>query len=156
MKAVLSDDCSRHRARGLSGTIEIALPPEQAFELFTPSGERAWAPGWDPEFPSPCPDETEPGTVFRTEHGRMVSIWAVCSCDPGRSIGYVVTTPGRRCGLVRVNCQASSSGTQATVTYDLTSLCPEADVELEQFADDYPSFMAHWEHAIATAIGRDI
>jgi hypothetical protein len=33
------------RAR-LSGTVEIALPPGQAFALFTPTGERAWAPGW--------------------------------------------------------------------------------------------------------------
>jgi hypothetical protein len=40
--------CSRVR---LTGQIDVALPPPRAFTLFTPSGERAWAEGWDPGFP---------------------------------------------------------------------------------------------------------
>jgi hypothetical protein len=135
----------------LTGTIEIALAPGQAFTLFTPTGERAWAPGWDPQFPSPGTDETEPGTVFRTDHGDKQSIWAVFHRDPGKSIGYVVTTPGERCGLVTVNCQPTPNGTKATVVYDLTSLSPDADAELELFAANYPSFLSHWQHAIAWA-----
>jgi hypothetical protein len=148
------------RAR-LTGTIEIALPPGQAFTLFTPNGERAWAHGWDPQFPSPGPNETEPGTVFltdhgsRSDHGDRASIWTVSHCVPGKSIGYVVTTPGLRCGLVTVTCRPSAAGTQATVSYDLTSLCPGADGELDRFAAGYPSFLAHWQHAIAKATERD-
>ena len=53
----------------LTGRIEVNLPPDQAFLLFTPSGERTWAHGWDPSFPSPSPDETGLGSVFRTAHG---------------------------------------------------------------------------------------
>lgn len=142
------------RAR-LSGTVEIALPPGQAFALFTPTGERAWAPGWDPRFPSPGTDETEPGTVFRIDHGERESIWAVSHCDPGKTIGYVVTTPGERCGLISVTCRPSSAGTTATVRYDLTSLSPEADAELGRFVEGYPSFLGHWEYAIAKAMHAD-
>ena len=142
------------RAR-LTGTIEIALPPGRAFTLFTPTGERAWARGWDPQFPSPGTDETEAGTVFRTDHGGKASIWAVFHCDPGRSIGYAVTTPGERCGLVTVTCRPFGDGTEATVSYDLTSLTPGADTDLELFAAGYPSFLAHWEHAIANAMPGD-
>jgi hypothetical protein len=142
------------RAR-LSGTVEIALPPVQAFTFFTPTGERAWAHGWDPQFPNPGTDETEPGTVFRIDHGERASIWAVSHCDPGKSIGYVVTTPGERCGLINVSCRPSAAGTTATVSYDLTSLSPEADAELELFVAGYPSFLRHWEYAIAKATRGD-
>ncbi len=138
------------RAR-LVGTVEIALPPGQAFTLFTPSGERAWAHGWDPEVPSPGVDETEPGTVFRTGHVDKPSIWAVFHCEPGKSIGYVVTTPGERCGLVSVTCRPSAAGTTATVIYDLTSLSPASDADLGIFAYGYTSFLGHWEQAIAKA-----
>jgi hypothetical protein len=159
-----ADDPTPTKRARLTGTIEIALSPRLAFTLFTPSGERAWAHGWDPQFPSPGSDETEPGTVFLTDHGDKafltdhgdkVSIWTVFDCDPGKSIGYAVTTPGQRCGLVTVACRPSAGGTQATVSYDLTALKPGADAELDKFAAGYPSFLEHWEHAIAKATQRE-
>ena len=141
--------CRRVR---LIGTVEIALPAEQAFLMFTPSGERTWAHGWDPSFPSPSADETEPGTVFRTIHGSQESIWTVARCELGHSIGYAVATPEVSCGLVTVTCEPSPSGTKATVSYDLTALRSEANAELDRFATNYPSFLTHWECCIAEAI----
>lgn len=32
----------------LSGSFRLPAAPEVAMPLFTASGERAWAPGWDP------------------------------------------------------------------------------------------------------------
>lgn len=144
--------CSRVR---LVGTIEIALPPEQAFMLFTPSGERAWAHGWDPSFPVPVTDETEPGTVFLTLHGQRESIWTVVRCTPGRLIAYSVVTPEERCGLVTVGCEASRAGTAATVSYDLSSLRVESNPDLEQFAAGYRSFLSHWESSIGKSIDEN-
>ncbi len=71
--------CTRVR---LTGSIDVGLPPVQAFTLFTPTGERAWAHGWDPEFPSPAADDTEPGVVFRTRHGDRVTTWTVTGSEP--------------------------------------------------------------------------
>ncbi|MGA2805326.1 MAG: SRPBCC family protein [Acidimicrobiales bacterium] len=139
----------------LTGTVEIALPPEQAFTMFTPSGERTWAHGWDPRFPSPGADETEPGTVFQTEHGGRESVWIVARCDRGKSISYVTTTPGERCGLVTVTCEPSANGTRATVSYDLTALSPGAEGKLGRFATSYPSFLGHWESSIARAMSAE-
>jgi hypothetical protein len=34
------------------GIVRVALPPERALRYFTPEGERAWAPGWDPAYPA--------------------------------------------------------------------------------------------------------
>ena len=141
--------CRRVR---LTGTVEVALPAEQAFVMFTPSGERTWAQGWDPSFASPGTDETDPGTVFRTVHRGRESIWTVVRCEVGHSIEYAVATPQERCGLVTVTCEASPNGTKATVSYDLTTLSSEANAELDRFATNYPSFLAHWERSIAEAI----
>ena len=52
----------------LVGSVRVALAPADAFALFTPSGERRWAAGWDPWFPVVAEDETAPGTVFTTDH----------------------------------------------------------------------------------------
>jgi len=136
----------------LTGTVEIALPPEQAFTMFTPSGERTWSHGWDPRFPSPAADETEPGTVFQTDHGGRESTWIVTRCDHGQSIQYVTTTAGERCGIVTVACEPSANGTKATVSYDFTALSHAAEAELGRFAMGFPSFLGHWESSIARAM----
>ena len=63
--------------RRLSKRIRVALPAEEAFRLFTPRGECEWAPGWDPTFPAPTDDDSEPGTVFQIDaHGHR-GTWLV-------------------------------------------------------------------------------
>lgn len=80
-----------HRVR-LRGTVAVQVPPAEAIELFTPSGERRWAEGWDPSFPAPVADETEPGTVFETDaHGSLT--WVVVDRENGRRMRYAVVAP---------------------------------------------------------------
>jgi hypothetical protein len=142
--------CKRVR---LTGTIRVPLPPKHAITLFTPTGERAWAAGWDPRFPSPVTDDTEPGTVFQTNHACRHSTWTVTRHDPGTTIQYATTTPGDRAGLVTVACTPGEDDTTtATVSYDLTTLAPQANADLDRFAAHYPSFLDQWQQAIAQAI----
>ncbi len=136
----------------LTGTIEVGLPPEQAFDLFTPTGERAWSEGWDPRFPAPVADETAPGTVFTTDHGGRTTIWTVVRREAGTAITYSRTTPGDRAGLVSVALQPSAGGSTVTVGYDLTALAPESDHALREFAHHYPAFLAEWRHAITVLL----
>ena len=133
----------------LTGSIRVGLPPEEAFGLFTPNGERAWAHGWAPEFPSPAADDSEPGTAFVTRHGGQTAIWTVAGREPGRSIRYVSTVPGRRTGLITVTCTEADGGSAVTVSYDLTALDSSARADLRRFAGEYPEFLAHWERALA-------
>ena len=137
--------CERIR---VTGTIELALPPDQAFELFTPSGERAWAEGWDPRFPCPTEEETEPGTVFTTDHGEQRTVWTVVHREGHSAIAYSRTTPGDRAGLVSVALQPSTAGSRVTVGYDLTALEPSANRALKEFAHHYPAFLREWQAAI--------
>ncbi|EQD37692.1 hypothetical protein B1B_16027, partial [mine drainage metagenome] len=120
------------------------FPLQEAVPLFTPMGERLWAQGWDPAFPAPAADDSEPGTIFQTDHAGRLSIWTVIHRNPGGAMGYATTTPGDRAGTVAVSCQPMGSGTRVTVSYDLTALTPTANDELTRFAMDYPDFLAHW------------
>jgi hypothetical protein len=141
-----------HRRIRLHGTVAVQLPPSEAIELFTPSGERRWARGWNPTFPVPTADETEPGIVFETrEHGPLT--WVVIGRGSGDSIKYAVVAPGLRAGTIEVACADDGNGsTVATVTYDMTALTEDGDLWLAEFAAEYDAYLDHWYHAITTAI----
>ncbi len=154
--ATESRDSSRQRVR-LEGAFPVAVAPDEALRLFTPSGERLWAPGWDPEFPAASGDETEPGTVFLTSHhGRNVT-WVVVAREPGRSVSYANMSENIRASLVQVVCEAATDGTSiAHVTYDVTALSAGADEELATFAAGYGSFLESWRTAIDAVLARDV
>ena len=141
------------RAR-LSGSVRLPPGYEAALFLFTPRGERLWADGWDPQFPAPADDDTQPGTVFETAHGPQRTTWVVCAREPGRSVRYARIAHGRDAGTVTVSLDdgtAPGESRVATVEYDLTALSAEAAAELGRFAAGYPQFLRHWEEAIAAA-----
>lgn len=143
------------RAR-CSGTVRVPPGIAAPLDLFTPEGERAWAAGWDPSYPAPAGDGSEPGTVFLTGHGPHLGTWIVASRDPGRSIRYSRVIAGQHAGTVTVTLDSSdpASGTQVTVSYDLTALSEPGAAHLAEFAANYPQFLASWEQAIAQELTR--
>jgi hypothetical protein len=129
----------------LSGTVEVPLPPDEALALFTPAGERAWAPGWDPVYPAE--EDTSPGTAFVTHEGR--AFWVIVDRTPV-SMRYARITPGVHAGTVEVRCEPSGEATRAHVTYDLTGLTDP--ITVDQFAEDFPAMLAEWERLIAASL----
>jgi len=121
------------------GALTVPLAPAEAVHLFTPEGERAWAPGWDPAHASE--------TVFTTDH-HAHTIWVITD-ETTTTRRYVCVTPGVHAGTVEVRCEADGEQTRAHVTYDLAALGPEAD--LEAFAARYDAMLAEWERLIAEA-----
>ena len=139
----------------LEGSVRVALALADAFALFTPSGERRWAVGWDPWFPAPPEDETQPGTVFVTAHDDVTTTWVAVARDRPRSIAYANVSEAGRGALVQVSCAPEPDGTTtATVTYDITALNDSGAAWLDEFAAGYPQYLEHWEHAIAAALAR--
>ena len=121
-----------------SHTLRVPLPVERALHLFTPVGERAWAPGWDPVFPAgETGDGAAPGIVFLTGE----SVWIVVDREP-RRLRYVRVTPGVRAGTVEVRLRADGPHTLADVTYETTALGDEP----------FDPEIAHWEEAIRAAL----
>jgi len=135
--------------RRLTGHIKVALPPAEAFRLFTPRGEQDWAHGWHPRFPAPTPDDAEPGTVFETSAHGQHTIWLVTGREAGKRISYARLTPGDQAGTVTVTVSPAGEHSEVEVTYELTGLTSLADHKLTEFADGYPAYLRSWEDAIA-------
>lgn len=154
LKQDAADPAPVHRAR-LSGSVRLPPGCQAALFLFTPRGEKLWAEGWDPQFPAPAGDDTEPGTVFETGHGQQRTTWVVCAREPGRSVRYARVVHGQNAGTVTVTLDDAAppgESRAATVDYDLTALSGEAAVDLARFAAHYPQYLQHWEQAIAAAL----
>jgi hypothetical protein len=135
--------------RRLTGRIQVALPPGEAFRLFTPRGEQDWVHGWHPRFPAPAADDTVPGTVFETSAHGQHTTWLVTDCQPGKRISYARVTPGDQAGTVAVTISAIGQHSEVEVTYQLTALTGPAGHKLRDFADGYPAYLQSWQDAIA-------
>lgn len=139
----------------MTGSLEVALPPDQAFELFTPRGEESWTPGWTPRFPVNTDDDSAPGTVFQTTSAGSVTTWVVVRRTKGRHLKYARVVHGRNAGTVDVRLEPGKKrSTLITVTYDLTSLTDEGGRAIHSFASSYKDFLASWEKAIAHLLER--
>ncbi len=137
----------------LTGRITVALPPVDAFRLFTPRGEQEWMPGWQPRLPAEPTDDTVPGTVFETDADGMTTIWVVVDRVVGRWIRYARIVPGSMASTVTVALDEVGGQSEVTVTYELTALSDVGRLRLREFATADPAFMASWQEAIAASVG---
>ena len=135
-----------------SATIRLDAPPERVFPLFTPLGERAWVPGWEPRFVWPADGAARTGAVFTTQaKGEPETLWTITHHDPEHlHVVYARTTPGVRAGRVEVRCAPAGDGrTDAEVTYTFTALSPRGNDLLQGLTEDgYRRFIAGWQTAI--------
>ena len=122
---------------------------DQTLTLFTPEGERAWAPGWDPGYPA-ARRTRGPGAVFETAHGEHTTTWVMTDDDPS-GVRYARVTPGLAAGTVAVAITgpADGGGTRVSVTYDLTALSEHGVAWLAEFEAGYDAEIAGWETLIA-------
>jgi len=130
---------------------EVARDAAEAFPLFTPEGERAWAEGWEPRYAWPADGRTERGMVFTTEHGGEHTIWTLTRYDPESFVvEYVRDTPGSRTGEVRVKCAPlSERRTRVEVTYVLTALSEAGKAKLAELDEArFRGFVERWREAI--------
>ncbi len=136
----------------LSDRIHVALPAEEAFQLFTPRGECEWARGWDPTFPAPTSDDSEPGTVFETDAHDKRAIWLVTDRVWGRRIAYAQVMPGERAGTITITLETTEGGSEVEVVYELTPLSETGAHHVEQFAGRYCDYLRSWQDAIAACL----
>jgi hypothetical protein len=140
-----------------TGRVAVATSAELAFDLFTPLGERRWAPGWEPRFHHPADGAPRVGATFTTrgEDGRE-TIWMILDWVPAaRRVRYARVTPGLKTGTVEVALAPAPGGsTVATVTYDLVALSPEGAADLATWTESwYAGYLREWEEQIAAALG---
>jgi hypothetical protein len=102
------------------GTLRVALPPVPALRFFTPEGERACPPGWDPAYPASPEDDTALSTVSVTHANGYDTVWVVVErSEP--SMRHTHLAPDVQAGTVHVECLLDGQATRAENTYDLTA-----------------------------------
>ena len=138
----------------VTGRLVVALPPDQAFLLFTPRGEQEWVPQWKPHFAAAVADDTTPGTVFETQAHGPTTTWVVVDSVSGRRIRYARVTPQVDAGTVTVALDDTDGHSEVTVTYELTPLTEAAHAHVEAFAVHFPAFLQSWEEAIAASLAQ--
>lgn len=137
--------------RASSGQFVVELPAAQAIGLFTPEGERAWVPDWNPAYASGEPCEA-PGTVFTTDTGGVYTIWVIIEIDRvANAAAYARVTPGRHAGTVRVRCVDGAQGTSiVTVDYDMSPLDGGDPADLHVYGTvGFNNMMDEWARAVA-------
>lgn len=140
----------------LTGVVVVERPPGEAFELFTPDGERRWADGWNPVWVQPTTPTLTPGSAFRTIHEGEETVWLVVDVDrtSGR-VRYVRHTPGSRIGTVEVRCaHVPGGGTAARVTYEMPALSAAGQERHAELESGYVEMLASWKRDIARALER--
>ena len=136
--------------RTVSGHFTLPIAASEAIGYFTPEGERSWAPGWDPTYPTGEPSE-EPGTVFIIRHGDAESHWVIVGIDrQALTSAYTMVTAGQRAGTINVQCTDQPDGKcRVDVEYRMTALDPERPEVLGHYTDDhFPQMMHHWSEAV--------
>jgi hypothetical protein len=136
-------------------TIEIPIPLDRCFSLFTPLGETRWVPDWAPAFVYPASGEAQEGMVFVTSHGDETTFWTLVDYDPDRHYArYSRVTPGSRSTIVEVRCSAGGDGrTSVTVDYTLTGLSEAGNHVISEFCGDaYRTMIEHWRTLIEQSI----
>jgi len=139
-----------------SHSFVAALPAREAFALFEPEGERAWAQGWDPQYVHPRDGRAEAGMVFTTDHGGENTIWIMTRHEPAAGlVEYVRTTPGSRIATVMVQCAPlGPARTRVTVIYVFTGLTEAGNANIRAMDDArFREFVEGWGRAIS-AVGK--
>jgi hypothetical protein len=140
-----------HRTR--AATLRLDAPPERAFAMFTPLGERAWAQGWDPRFLHPLDGEACEGSVFVTRAGGIETIWTTIAHHPPTRAAYSRVTPGLHAVVVDVRLRPGDDGdTLAGVSYAFTALTPTGNDAVAEMADGFAGWMETWESSINHAL----
>jgi len=137
-----------------SHAFDLPMPCAQAFPLFTPEGERTWAPGWDPKYVYPADGAVQKGMVFVTDADAEETLWLVLRHEPHvGAVEYARITPGNRMAIVRVRCEAIGSGaTRVTVSYEYTGLSEAGNAYVQSMDEaSYRAFIDSWGEAIRQA-----
>lgn len=134
-------------------SFHLDAPLARVVPLFTALGEKAWAPGWEPEVLS---GQEERGSVFRTSRDGRETTWIVVDYRPSQGrASYARLAHGSNMGLVDVQCSpAAGGGTDVSVRYTLTGLDAQGQGFVAEFLQpqQYARMIEEWRELISAAL----
>ena len=138
----------RKRCTWCDPVLSLAGGSRWAFPSFSPEGERAWAPGWAPEYLYPADGAPRPGLVFRTAATGERTLWMLLRYDVhALEAQYVRIVPESRIALVTVRCAgAGPEATEVVVAYEVTALSAAGNLTLQEFtAGAFAAMLEQWQ-----------
>ncbi len=132
----------------------LEAPLARVLPLFTAQGERAWAPGWEPQVLSGA---EERGSAFATIGSQGPVTWIVTDYRPAEGrVSYARLVHESNIGLVDVVCtEDRHGGTDVAVRYTLTPLSDAGKAFVAEFMADesYTRMIEEWRVATSKALG---
>ena len=142
---------SRFVSQVVSHSEEFLLERDIAsvFPLFSPEGEKLWAPGWDYTRLLGS-KELHRDDVFLTDshdHKSTQAIWIVADYDPVKHhVSYYKVEPGEKVGKVVIECfEQTDRSTLVKVTYKYIGLSDSGNQFVSGFTKEvYKEFIGEW------------
>lgn len=108
----------------LVGTLTLAGPVDEVFQLFSPLGEKLWVPDWHPELLHPPEVTWQAGLIFRKREEKGDATWFVTRLDRApHTVEYYRVEPGRYVARIEVSCAADAEQTtEASTVYEFIGL----------------------------------
>jgi hypothetical protein len=141
------------RSITLKGRITFSRPADVVFRVFSPIGEKDWAPGWNPELLHPDGASWEEGLIFRTQVDGADAVWIVTKLDvPSYLVVYHRVEPERYVVRIEIRCAAiANNATEVLTEYSFIGLSERGNREIAEMTQgSYDTKMSHW----ATWINR--
>jgi hypothetical protein len=145
----LEEKMTEHRSIHLEGGFTLSEPIGEAFPLFSPIGEKAWAPGWEPELIHPPDTVWAEGLIFRTPGSPNPAIWVV-ACFENHHVRYYRYEMPDLVVSVDVECTSlAERSTRVTVGYSFVSLTAAGDEAIAAMSEKaYEQKMRDWKRMI--------
>ena len=135
------------RSIELSGGFTLQAPPDATFGLFSPLGEKAWVPGWEPELLHPSGVDWAQGLIFRTRGESRDAIWVVTRLDwSAWSVEYHRVEPDLYVARVSVQCTSLTDAvTEVATEYEYVGLSERGNAEIAGMTpESYMEKMSRW------------
>jgi hypothetical protein len=129
----------------------VRAPYDEAANLFSPEGERAWAGAhWDPTFVYPLPARDTQGAVFTISHGSMNAVWVVARRDlEARHFQYVYFIPDVMVTTIDVEFKPLDPNmTHVKVTYARTAVSAAGDDHVKAMSEGDQTAGKEWQQAV--------
>lgn len=139
------------RSVELQGGFTLDRPVAEAFDLFSPLGEKLWVPGWSPELLHPPGASWERGLLFRTRDERGEVVWIVTELDrAAHRVEYHRLEPDRYIARVAVRCEPiGDDKTKVHTSYTYVGLSETGNAELAGMTPgSYGQKMQQWKRWI--------
>ena len=134
-----------------SHEIVVDRPASEAFPLFTPKGEEAWVPGWNPTYIRPETGKTCEEMIFTTGEGDEKTFWTCLSWQPDQwHVRYLRLTPASRVTFVDVQCSPDGPDrTRVRVAYQVHAISDHGRSYLEGLTEsDFAKSIDEWSDMI--------